>query len=818
MPHGSLNGDAVLLVAHELPEALTQAELPAALDWVARQPASIGISIQAARIIETILVAAWIHTDWPEVPQALGRAIWARLGHHHQLPPPVGRSTTQSTPEDLARRRRLLRMVVPPGAAPSESGFRLCFSARPLLASPDLGWLIEELKAEPDSAWRLMLAECIWYVADKNDLDQVDALVTTAARSGELRERIRPLTDPIALGSEQANQQREMHQRMQQLEKQRAHDPTAGVDWQHEVRAGLDRCQDEPGFFWTLNLILARSEETGDIGGDLRQLPGWMEADPPTQRELITAALRYVAEADAPDWGDHPEQSRRGRSAVRALRLLLDEAPDELGQVPSEAWARWATPLMAYADSGGNNPTWLADLVTRAYVTSPDAIVDAAVAQISREDAGQHHHLFVLGRLGACGHGSMVDALGGKAGDAALHPEALAQVLEQLFGWAPDVGRKAAVAILGGLGTTQAATERALAAARVLLLLDTENSWPEVWELLTKHPDRADEVIKGAATAIRLDAGRVTMRLPTADLAALCEWLTGRFQLAGDPAVPAARYLSAFDSVEDMKRIALNELAVRGTADACAALQRMRDRHPEDLRLPGLATFARTVLRARSWVAPSPAELLRMVASGESRWVESADHLLDLVREALDGYQMKLLREPWVVESLWDRQEVDKWTPKPEAQFRDAVSSHIRDDLLSRQVVVNREVEVGRLAGAHAGRRSDILVTAVRHDAAGRREDTVSVVIEVKGCWHEDWPTAIKDQLVDDYLANSGLTHGIYLLGWFDCTLWRTGSGRSRCRGERDSVTTHLDGLASELSTVGVRVSAYVIDAALRDR
>jgi len=91
-------------------------------------------------------------------------------------------------------------------------------------------------------------------------------------------------------------------------------------------------------------------------------------------------------------------------------------------------------------------------------------------------------------------------------------------------------------------------------------------------------------------------------------------------------------------------------------------------------------------------------------------------------------------------------------------------------------------------------------------------------MIEVKGCWNADWPTAMRSQLADDYMAASGLTHGLYLLGWFDSDAWESGAGRSECRGGRESALRQLEKMASELSIDGRRVSAYVMDTALRAR
>ena len=51
---------------------------------------------------------------------------------------------------------------------------------------------------------------------------------------------------------------------------------------------------------------------------------------------------------------------------------------------------------------------------------------------------------------------------------------------------------------------------------------------------------------------------------------------------------------------------------------------------------------------------------------------------------------------------------------------------------------------------------------------------TVTVVIEIKGCWNAEARTAVDSQLVGDYLRPNGKTHGVYLVGWFVCSKWKT--------------------------------------------
>jgi hypothetical protein len=64
-------------------------------------------------------------------------------------------------------------------------------------------------------------------------------------------------------------------------------------------------------------------------------------------------------------------------------------------------------------------------------------------------------------------------------------------------------------------------------------------------------------------------------------------------------------------------------------------------------------------------------------------------------------------------------------------------------------MIVNREVEIRRKTGTTPGERVDIQVDAISKKQRGEEYDRISVVIEVKGCWHDELNKAMKTQLID---------------------------------------------------------------------
>lgn len=138
-------------------------------------------------------------------------------------------------------------------------------------------------------------------------------------------------------------------------------------------------------------------------------------------------------------------------------------------------------------------------------------------------------------------------------------------------------------------------------------------------------------------------------------------------------------------------------------------------------------------------------------------------------------------------------------------------------DLKSRGIIINREVELRRGSGGDPGERTDIHVDAVIKLPNGNY-DSITVIIEVKGCWHQDLQTAMESQLVNRYLADNTCNYGMYLIGWFNCTQWDSNDLRSKKAPgiTIDEARVQFDSQAKLLSSSSKVVRSYVMNTALR--
>ncbi|RZN16273.1 MAG: hypothetical protein EF812_00305 [Methanosarcinales archaeon] len=216
--------------------------------------------------------------------------------------------------------------------------------------------------------------------------------------------------------------------------------------------------------------------------------------------------------------------------------------------------------------------------------------------------------------------------------------------------------------------------------------------------------------------------------------------------------------------------------------------------------------------RRCTWMPPHPEDILEMAGDSQKCLVRSGDQLLDVLIESLKRLEEKLQGETPAARDIWDRTNNNLYKPIGENDFSEYVKRHFDKDLKKRGVISNREVEI------HRWERTDIHVDAVVRDSNGKNHDSVSVIIEVKGCWHKELNTAMETQLVDRYLRDNPCQHGMYLVGWFNCDQWDSKDYRKEYAPKIsiDEERIKVNVQADELSQQGMRIKAFVINTALR--
>ena len=163
---------------------------------------------------------------------------------------------------------------------------------------------------------------------------------------------------------------------------------------------------------------------------------------------------------------------------------------------------------------------------------------------------------------------------------------------------------------------------------------------------------------------------------------------------------------------------------------------------------------------------------------------------------------------------IWD---THAGRPKGEVEISAWIRDRLQEHLEGRSIILNREVEIHVHPGGGLGDRTDIHVDTVAREHVEGSEQ-VTVVIEVKGSWHPELMSAMRDQLVGQYLSPAR-PDGIYLTVWFDGNRWDDEQDSRRVRSMRRdpaAVSEELAEQATELDEEGYRAVHYLLDASLR--
>jgi hypothetical protein len=220
--------------------------------------------------------------------------------------------------------------------------------------------------------------------------------------------------------------------------------------------------------------------------------------------------------------------------------------------------------------------------------------------------------------------------------------------------------------------------------------------------------------------------------------------------------------------------------------------------------------------RRKTWTPPRIQDLIALAQEQERRFVQNGEQLLQVVVESLQRFDAKLQGETPRAPFLWNKEKDGAHRPKDENELSDYVKIHLEEDLRDRGIIVNREVQIRQGYKPGTGERTDIHVDAIAMGPNGKALDTVSVIIETKGCWHAELYTAMETQLKERYLRDNKCDHGIYLVGWFNCPQWDPTDSRKPPAEMLEGARKRFTEQANDLSKDGIPIRAFVLNTSLR--
>ncbi len=817
----------------ELPEnigsAIAPDDLPVALRWVLRQVRSLIPRDPVQDIIDVILALAWQNLDVGGVAESFAEAALVRLEHSdHVVNPKRVSSFAEQWADNSESRRRVLAAMVSLAAKDAEAcGRALMVIGGLVKRGEDVQWLLDRLSEAVSEEAQRAFAELLDYAFDSNDVELVAKCFLASEVNPILRRVLSSRYDAIELDSADARRLRERQARIRQFHER---SDQMGVELQLEpqeqVLALLEEIESgNVAAWWRLSQAMLFRLDGAPIDGlasDLTISPIWVTSDPSARARIVETAKEYVLRQcpDTAEWLGTNTFYFPAAAGVRALRLLLNEAPSFIDGLAASVWEKWAPAIIAYPGQSETEDTRSCpDLLRLAYRFAPDQMIDALLTVIDKEKvaANSGGHLFILRAAEVFWDDRVANALLEKAKSSDPWLQAQVNLLSALLDHQVAPARSFADSLVP-LHVPTSGPGRALAieAAGTLITHTKDAGWSTVWPAFQHDTAFGRDVILSVAQTADYSTMSIQLALSEQELADFYTWLVRVFPYSEEQR--RSGLVTPRQRAEELRDSVLRYLEERGTEEACIQIERVMLEFPTLAWLRAVLLRARTLTRQRTWMPPRPGEILALSRDQESRRIENGKQLMTAVAESLRRLEGRLQGETPAAPFLWDKVAKERYRPKDENYLSDYVKLHLEADIKERGIVVNREVEIRRGEGGGKGERTDVLVEAVARNSTGDTYQSVKAIVEVKGCWHRELFEAMQTQLVKRYLSDNQCQDGLYLVGWYDCPQWDQNDPKYR-RAPKIGMTEaqrRFDTQASGLSRGGTLIQALVINVALR--
>ncbi len=721
-------------------------------------------------LAETAFAMALKNLAKPEVRKIAVRVWLVKQKRHHPLPHSKESPVIKLFESDVDLRHRFVAAIVNDPATPVDSSYAVNSHHANIFLRCDFEWALNQIAQSPldrRAAWSSLIAHAshpdtavqCWDLF----LQRIDELPALKVKFEWLRAW--DLDEPMARNAKAQWLKRE------RLRKRFAQ-PKKEFDIETETRAALADIAVGKTLRWIQLchwLALEKNEtRVSHLNHDLTEYPGWKAADEARRNEIRAAARAFLLN-HSDGFTEIGERTNFFEPGCIAIWLLKDEVRQDSALKTAVA-TKWIEALLGQLHDGSDNHQ---ECVVLAYQLNTDATLQSFIREV-REDDQKHGQIHCLWTFNAAWDSRLTAVALGLIQEGTLKFGSIESLLAFLGPIAPLEAAACALELLAPSAVADSTLhDRTVSVLTSCIGAMPAAAWEFAWPIVETDESVAVEVLLRVADRSGHDRKGFLPTLTERQLGVLYLKLHTLFSPENDP-----RRSTGFSGVTPRQEVArfrnkvIGALESRGTEAACEELLHLANSLPkEGVWLRWRLYNARTGKRRFGWRPPSPETFLLLAMRTEGRLVRDADDLLAVVMESLARFQGQLTRNTLPRSERfwhWDGAENNRknFRHRDEAFLSDEIATWLRDDLSRRGIVIGREVQTRR------GQRTDVYVDAVARGDSKPSVQTVTVVIEVKGCWNAEVRTAVDSQLVGDYLRPNGLTHGIYLVGWFVCAAW----------------------------------------------
>jgi len=723
-----------------------------------------------------------------------------------------------------------------------------------LILQEDFNWLIEEVKNTDDDEYkeklaliiyRMLFMEPDWYniAYELKSLPIFDPYYIS-------------FFGPIDYESELALKMREDYEREQsqneQIEQLRRSRSPAPLDQtlQERMRTHIDGIERGEMHCWVrLNREMMSENRRADnqsvFNPNLTSMPGWRLSSEETRISILSAAKKYIikGEPDNQEWVGTNKISFPAYAGYRALRLILEKEPEWFEEITSEIWQKWIPIILLYEFGiyGQNviNPEemWLnrddtklrlnPEIVCRnmllqmGYPHAKKQLVATLLSEIDYVN-DQTHPLTILSRIEIIYDDFIENSLQDKLEKGNMKHDIVGNILEFLLSHNYEAANDYAKNLLENQSSQDENEKlKSIQAAKNLLIFSPQNAWESVKTIIQDDNEWGREVIKDVANEARFKEGMFENYLED-QLADLYIWVSGQYPKDSDKKLTGGpKFLQPDDFISFWRDNIINYLEVKGTSDSVMALRKIIRNLPEIRESIAYRIIrAQEITRMKSWKPPRPQEIYDLFQNSGSRLIQSEVHLLEATIESLVRFEEEIQGRGYtpVAINFWDykKRMGDRpvFRPKHEEVLSDNIKNHLINDL--NKVIIHREVDIS------PGSTPDVVINAFNPRSSEGQNRVISIVVEIKGSWHPKLAKNMQDQLLEKYMKPRELSHGLYLVGWFESEYWDPDDSKLKSPSIKrfqslPELNDYLQAQAQELSKEGFLIKGKIIDVSLND-
>lgn len=815
--------DYYTFITHGVTRDLKLNDLPAALDWVKNLTSEQKQLLPFRTLTENILRMAWANLKHPGVLEIFAEVSLKRLKEYENiLGTEEGEYSTDAIKDSTEKRHKLIEAMVDLIQDFDRNNEHLLFEIGWHIATQeDLEWLVKKINSEklsdPQKKWAIII-KSLWRMSSESQND----LFLQAAYTNEVTKEVFRDLLVVDLNSETAKFQKKYYNDSVKRQKEEE-DKKAKIQPLDErinyLLEALEKGNLNAWYYLAKNLNYDKDRRTNhfEFSIDITQFDEWKNLEENTRTRMIEAAKYYVSNQDCNPvkWLCENSWPVSAITDCQALYLVMTEASDFRDIQTREFWIKWAPVITGLSKAASQLDSAYFQLLKRTYKETPEDVINSLMILIDGE-CKERDYFSYSGAIEAIWDDRIAEVILNKTKEESNNPRYFGSLLKKLLELKYSPAEEYALSLIDeSLILDSVQRKRAVQSAVAIIKHAEDTHWLKIWSIILINEEFGKELIASIADRHERSSIELFKKLTEKELADLYIWTTRKFPHSEDPNIMGGHSVGTREIIADWRESILGYLRQLGTLQVGNEISRIKAEFPNLDWLRNVELDAEEVIRIKSWKPLTPSEITQLLNDSNKRVIRNADELQDVIMESLERLQNKFQGETPAVIDIWNEIGTSPklYRPKGENDFSDYIKRHLDNDLLTKGIFITREARISR------GKFTDIHVDVFKRRSNGNALEKVTVIIEVKGCWHDELNTAMEDQLVNEYLRNADVWHGIYLVGWFNCDLWDNGDYRKSNAHNIDRVEArkNFEQQAAELSRDRLKIKSFVMDTALKN-